>query len=231
MTLPNRVAPDGSLRADPARGLLFGNRGGRFHAAGPARAETPRRIQASRHWLCCRLDGPWPRRDVWGTGYTELFFCDEVTALAAGHRPCMACRRADALAYRTALAAAEGEGKPAPVVALDARLDRERRDGRAKRLHAASAEDLPDGAMITAADGGFLAIVGAQALLWSPAGYRTALARPRGTVALLTPPASVAALKAGYRPLWHPSATRLLLLGNPSSPMRVVPSRSTENGD
>ena len=97
MPLPNRVRPDGTLFADPARGSMFGNRGGRFHD--PDRHVVPRRIHASRHWLCCVLAFKDRRRRVWGQGYTELFFCDEVTALAAGHRPCMECRRRDALAH------------------------------------------------------------------------------------------------------------------------------------
>jgi hypothetical protein len=92
MPLPNRVRPDGSLFATPERGLFYGNRGGRFHD--PASQAVPERLYATRQWLCCVLAFKGRKRKVWGRGYTELFFCDEVTALAAGHRPCMECRRA-----------------------------------------------------------------------------------------------------------------------------------------
>lgn len=203
MPLPNRVAPDGSLLAVPARGLLMGNRGGRFHD--PQTRALPRRIQASRQWICCILSFKDRRREVWGRGYTELFFCDEVTALAAGHRPCMECRRGDALAYRTALVTGLRLHETPLFPAIDRLLDEERRDGRAQRTHRLPAEGLPDGAMLH--EGGrFLALRGELALLWSPAGYAGALPRPEGVVAVLTPPASLAALQQGYRPLWHPSA-------------------------
>lgn len=203
MPLPNRIAPDGSLQASPARGLLMGNRGGRFHD--PQTRALPRSIQASRQWICCTLSFKNRRREVWGRGYTELFFCDEVTALAAGHRPCMECRRADALAYRAALVRGRGLRKTPLFPEIDRLLDEERRDGRAKRLHRLPAETLPDGAMI--ADGDHcLALHAGAALLWSPDGYVGQQLRPTGTVSVLTPPASLAALARGYRPLWHPSA-------------------------
>ncbi|OYX15090.1 MAG: hypothetical protein B7Z15_01705 [Rhizobiales bacterium 32-66-8] len=204
MPLPNRVAPDGSLLATPARGLLMGNRGGRFHD--PQTRALPRRIQASRQWIGCVLSFKNRRRQVWSQGYTELFFCDEVTALAAGHRPCMECRRADALAYRAALVEGLRWSKTPLFPEIDRLLDGERRDGRAKRLHHLPAETLPDGAMI-ADEGRFLALRGNAALLWSPAGYVGEVSRPTGIVTVLTPPASLAALARGYRPLWHPSAS------------------------
>lgn len=109
MPLPNRIRPDGTLFADPARGTLFGNRGGKFHD--PATRALPRRLYATQQWICCVLSFKGRQRDVWGRYYTELFFCDEVTALAAGHRPCMECRRGDALAYRAALVAGLGLGR------------------------------------------------------------------------------------------------------------------------
>src|SRR5262245_40798045 len=81
--LQNRVSPFGELCAFCARGLFMGNRGGRFHTE----AKTLRsRRWASRQWICCVLDFKGRRRDVWGRFYTELFFLDEPTALAAGHR-------------------------------------------------------------------------------------------------------------------------------------------------
>src|SRR5665647_3614641 len=96
MPLQNRVTPFGELTISPARGTLMGNRGGRFHS--DERRLTARRW-ASRQWICCVLDFKGRQRDVWGRYYTELFFLDEVTALAAGHRPCFECRRKDAQAF------------------------------------------------------------------------------------------------------------------------------------
>jgi hypothetical protein len=205
MPLPNRVRPDGTLFADAARGTFYGNRGGRFHD--PGTCALPTRIHASRQWLCCVLAFKGRRHDVWGRGYTGLFFCDEVTALAAGHRPCMECRRRDARSYREALAAGLRLSTPPSFPAIDRMLDAERRIGRAKRTHRLPAQGLPDGAMLLCDDGAtFLALSGASALLWSPGGYVGRRGRPTGTVSVLTPPATLAALAQGYRPHWHPSA-------------------------
>ena len=99
MPLQNRVDPFGELFATPSRGLFMGNRGGRIHT--DDRKLTKRRW-ASRQWICCVLDFKSRQRDVWGRYYTELFFLDEVTALAAGHRPCFECRRKDAEAFASA---------------------------------------------------------------------------------------------------------------------------------
>jgi hypothetical protein len=205
MPLPNRVRPDGTLFADPARGTFYGNRGGRFHD--PAAQVVPSRIQATRQWLCCVLSFKGRKRKVWGSGYTELFFCDEVTALAAGHRPCMECRRQDALAYRETLVRGLGLSQTPPFPEIDRILDADRLDGRTKRTHRLPAERLPDGAMLRSNDGAtFMALRGTCALLWSPGGYIGQRERPAGTVTVLTPPATLAALDQGYRPRWHPSA-------------------------
>src|ERR1700690_2823153 len=107
MPLQNRVDPFANLFATPARGLLMGNRGGRIH--NDDKTLTSRRW-ASRQWICCVLDFRGRQRDVWGRFYTELFFLDEPTALAAGHRPCFECRRADALRFRDAIG--DGARKP-----------------------------------------------------------------------------------------------------------------------
>ena len=129
--LQNRVTPFGELVATPARGLLLGNRGGRFHD--PATRALRTRRWASKQWICCVLAFKGWHREVWKTGYTELFFLDEVTALAAGHRPCCECRRVAARGFQAALVAAGMT--PLSLDEIDARLDAERRDGRAKRLH------------------------------------------------------------------------------------------------
>lgn len=204
MPLPNRVRPDGTLFATPARGLFYGNRGGRFHD--PASHAVPQRSYATAQWLCCVLSFKGRRRKLWGRGYTELFFCDEVTALAAGHRPCMECRRSDALAFRAALVSGLGLPETPRFPEIDRMLDAERRDGRAKRLHILPAAGLPDGAMIQLSPGEWLALRGNCALLWSPAGYLERRPRPSGEVEVLTPPTTLAALAHGYRAHWHPSA-------------------------
>jgi hypothetical protein len=201
MPLRNRVTPFGELVAEAPRGLLLGNRGGRFHDP-DARALRTRRW-ASKQWICCLLAFKGRHRQVWGAGYTELFFLDEVTALAAGHRPCCECRRAAARGFQAALAATGAASLS--LAEIDARLHAERLDGRAKRLHRLGADSLPDGAMI-AAGGGAFAVRGEAVLPWRPAGYGAPLRRRSGTVDVLTPPLTLAALRGGYAPLWHPTA-------------------------
>jgi hypothetical protein len=203
MPLQNRVDPFGELCAVPARGLMFGNRGGRFHRDDRT---LSRRRWTSHTWICCRLAFKGRHRAVWGHGYTELFFLDEPTAFAAGHRPCFECRRADAVAFAAAWARAYGLDAAPRAGAVDEVLHPQRLDGRAKRRHRAALDHLPDGAMIVLDDAP-LAVRGDALLPWSFAGYGPARPRPRGIeVELLTPPATVAVLRAGYRPQWHPSA-------------------------
>lgn len=200
--LPNRAAPDGTLHAVPARGLMMGNRGGRLHRAdfglGAARWR-------SRAWICCLTAFRGRRRAVMGEGYTEIFFLDEATALAAGHRPCFECRRAAARAYAEAWARAEGHGLPPRAAEIDAALHRER----LTPPEPARFAELASGAIFRTADGCFLKTPGG-ALAWSFEGYRPAPApSPETLVAALTPARSRAALAAGYRPLLHPSAAAL----------------------
>lgn len=196
--LQNRVDPHGELFATAGRGALMGNRGGRFHR--PDRT-LGRRRWASKQWIACLLAFKGRRRAVWGDGYTELFFSDEVAALAAGHRPCFECRRAEAEAFRSAF----GEGASAPQ--MDAVLHRERLDRGAKRLWDLPFERLPDGAMIER-DGRAFAVRGGAILPWSFGGYGAPQSRPRaGLARVLTPPSIVRALAAGYAPRW-PEAGR-----------------------
>lgn len=203
MTLPNRVSPLGELFATPARGTLMGNRGGRIHT--DDKRLTTRRW-ASRQWICCVLDFKNRQRDVWGRYYTELFFLDEVTGFAAGHRPCFECRRKDA--ERFARLFANGEAR-ASAPAMDDILHAERLEGRAKRTHRAGIDTLPDGAMIVV-DGEPFALRGTRMLHWTPNGYHAPRPRPRGIeVDVLTPPSTVAVLVRGYQPQWHPSAGTL----------------------
>jgi len=200
--LQNRVDPFGAIVASPERGLFYGNRGGRFHRDDQTLATARWK---SKQWITCLCVFKNRRNIVFGKRYTDLFFLDEPTALAAGHRPCFECRRARAVAYRNAVDPTGG----LRAGDLDRRLDAERRAGRGKRLHETPIDSLPDGAVI--ADGGrAFAIRGDAILPWSFSGYGAAAPRPRGgSAACLTPPTSLAALRAGYAPEWHPSAQPL----------------------
>jgi hypothetical protein len=125
---------------------------------------------------------------------------------AAGHRPCFECRRQDALAFAQSWQAAKNLRSRPTAGEMDAALHRERLDGRAKRLHRRDIGELPDGASIALEEGAF-AVRGDTLLRWSPEGYGNQKARPRRiTVDVLTPPAILDVLSAGYRPRWHPSA-------------------------
>src|SRR5215813_6105125 len=150
MPLQNRVDPCGELRADPARGTLFGNRGGRFHR--DDRTLGTRRW-TGRAWICCRLAFKGRHREVWSRGYTELFFLDEVTALAAGHRPCFECRYHDAVSFAQAWARASGRRQRPYVNELDRVLHAQRLDGRVKRRHRLTIDGLPDGAVVALPEG------------------------------------------------------------------------------
>ena len=206
MPLPNRIDPFGELFADAARGLFMGNRGGRFHRAD--RTLGARR-HVSRQWICCRLEFKGRSREVWGDGYTELFFLDEPTALAAGHRPCFECRRAQALEFAVAFAKGRRLRSVPRAGEMDRILHAERLDGRGKRCHVMRIDDLPDGGLLALPvepDVAY-AVRGPCLLPWTPSGYGPPRARPAGIdVDVLTPPAIVAALAGGYRPQWHDSA-------------------------
>jgi len=198
MPLQNRITPFGEFIATRARGTLMGNRGGRLH---DERKKLGARRWTSKQWICCKLDFNDRHRTVWGNSFSELFFLDEVTAFAAGHRPCFECRRRDAERF-----AALFSGKRATAAMMDQTLHAERLAGKAKRRHRRPLDTLPDGAMI-ARDGEALALRGAQLLRWTQAGYAAAVPRPRGiTVDVLTPPSMLAVLARGYAPLWHQSA-------------------------
>jgi hypothetical protein len=192
--LRNRVDPFGELHAVTERGGMMGNRGGRLH-------RDDQTLSGSRwktkHWLICVCEFKSRRRDVWGKYYTELFFLDEPTALAAGHRPCFECRRQAAKAFIAAF-----PGAPSHVEAMDDALHRERVENRRKRLWRARLGDLPDGAMI-ARDGKAYAVRSGSLSPWTFAGYGApAPLDPSAGADVLTPPSTIAALKGGYKPLW-----------------------------
>jgi hypothetical protein len=201
--LQNRVTPTGEIIATPHRGLFTGNRG-IIHD--PKTKTLLTRRWASPAWLTCVCEFRGRRREVMGgRSWTELFFLDEATAFAAGHRPCFFCRRDDAVRFR----AAWEEGNRVKGVRardIDAVLHRERLSGGNKRLHPLPRplEQLPDGAMVQRESEIYLIAQG-RALSWSPAGYRSAQTAPQAAM-LLTPPSTLRALSAGYRPLLHPSA-------------------------
>jgi hypothetical protein len=180
---------------------MFGNRGGRFHRDDRTLGQ---RRRASRQWICCVLRFKGRRHDVWGRSYTDLFFLDEVTALAAGHRPCFECRRRDAKAF--AKKWAEANGGPIPrAPEMDVVLQKDRLNGRAKRTYEIRIDELPDGAFI-AVNGEAFALCGGKMLRWAPSGYAGTKGRLPDVATVLTPRSIVAVLSAGYRPQWHPSA-------------------------
>ena len=208
MPLQNRVTPLGELIADPGRGLVYGNRGCLHDRDG----RITRRFNGKR-WIACRLEfRGWQREPLFQPGrFTELFFLDEATAFAAGHRPCALCRREDYVR----LGEIWHDLHPGQVGAdaIDAQLHGERLapGGRDQRHHAAPFADLPDGAFVLR-DGAPFLIFGAELVRWTPSAYGARTPRPGGGEAvLITPPSLVAVLRAGWQPLvplLHPSATR-----------------------
>jgi hypothetical protein len=193
----NRVTPLSELIAHPGRGLVYGNRGCLHDDQGRIR-----RLHATRRWIGCRLEfRGWQRKALLQPGkFTELFFLDEATAFAAGHRPCALCRRED---YNRFLELTGAHGADE----IDERLHDERLDGRERRLHDARLGELPDGAFVLR-DGAPWLVLGDELLEWTPAGYRARSTRPSGSARLITPPTLVAVLRAGWAPvvpLLHPS--------------------------
>ena len=141
--------------------------------------------------------------------FTELFFLDEATAFAAGHRPCALCRRQDYERFGAIWRDLHPAGAGAD--AIDARLHAERVDPATggQLRHAAELGELPDGAFVLRGGAPHL-VLGAELLRWTPAGYADRETRPaRGRAELITPPSLVAVLRTGWRPavpLLHPSA-------------------------
>lgn len=203
--LQNRGTPTGELASVAERGLLMGNRGGQFHRADRT---LGRRRWASRAWIACVLDWQDRHEDIWvDRHYTQLFFLDEATALATGHRPCGYCRRADYRRFAALWAAASGLPEPPKAPLMDDRLHAERW---ASRGTAASSPEplsgLPDGAMVMHADAPHLLHAG-RLWPWSFAGYGAGVtAAGVGRAVVITPPSILAILRAGYHPLLHPSA-------------------------
>jgi hypothetical protein len=164
-------------------------------------------------WLLCHLEFRGRQRVVMAPNrYTELFFLDEATGLAAGHRPCFECRRGSYNHYADTWTGALAVGRPT-AASIDERLHAERvGPGRSKRTFRAKLDELPDGVFVTLddQDGDAYLIRGDSLLAWSPGGYRERRRRPRGlAVSVLTPGSTVAAIRSGYAPEVHPSAREL----------------------
>ncbi len=211
MPLQNRVTPTGEIVADPARGTLMGNRG-ILH-------DAKRRLGAARwrhrSWICCQLSFEGRRRTIMAPRrYTELFFLDEATALAAGHRPCFECRRAAFRAFQAAWRRAFG-APGCPAAAMDRVLHLARVEPRTRYQirFAAPLDELPDGVfvLLDEAPSPPLLVFGDRLLPWSASGYAASLTRPAGIgCCVLTPAPTVAVLRAGYAPALHPSAGRAI---------------------
>ena len=203
MPLQNRVTPTGDIIATPHRGLFTGNRG-IIHD--PATKTLLKRRWSSPTWITCVCEfRDWRRKVMGGRSWTELFFLDEATAFAAGHRPCFFCRRDDANRFRAAWEKGNGV-TDVRAREMDAVLHRERLERGKKRLHplAMPVSELPDGAMVQRGEESFLVLQG-RVLEWSMAGYGRTDDK-MGDATLLTPPSTLRALGAGYRPVLHPSA-------------------------
>jgi hypothetical protein len=207
MPRQNRVTPFGEIIAHPARGLVFGNRGCLHDDEGRIR-----RRYAGKAWIACRLSFKDRRRALMQPGrYTELFFLDEATALASGHRPCAECRRED---YRRFIELLPGSRSQRPsAMAVNARLHAERlTDAGTQRHHERELDELPDGVVVLRDDSPWL-VRGHELLRWTPAGYTDSVDQPAGQRAVvMTPRSVVAVLERGWRPtavpFLHPSAGR-----------------------
>jgi len=207
MPLQNRVTPEGDIVATPGRGTMMGNRGGALHT--PERALGTRRWK-TKAWICCVLEFKGRHRNVMSPNrYTELFFLDEATALAAGHRPCFECRRQDALRFAEAWRQGHGLQIRPSAPDMDDVLHRQR-TGAERRASRQQVAALPDGVFVRRHDSLQLLTRG-HLLAWRPRGYaQTVRAPPRAAAEIITPPAIIAVLSAGYRPMLHPTAARAL---------------------
>ena len=199
------MSPFGELLAVPDRGLVYGNRGCLHDATGRIR-----RAYAVRRWISCRLEFRGRRRTPLAQPgrYTELFFLDEATAFAAGHRPCAECRRADYVRFGELWRAVHPGDRSAD--AIDRTLHAQRWAGGRPRRYTGSYGDLPDATFVLVDEQPWLAR-GGELLRWTPGGYTDHQPGPRGNAVVLTPPSLRAVIDAGWSsdlPLLHPSAKR-----------------------
>jgi len=202
MVLQNRVTPFGDIITHRARGEFLGNRGGRFHDGSK---QLLKRHWRSKAWLICLLDFKGRSREVMGAGYTEVFFLDEATALAAGHRPCFECRRASANAFKAAWAKGNGWKAAPSAPEMDTCLHNVRcAVAGTGALPARDASRLPNGAFVSLEGSAWLVNNGSM-LRWTPAGYDQRR-KASGKFTILTPAMTIGALEGGYRPHVHGSA-------------------------
>lgn len=199
--LQNRVLPDARIVSEPWLGMFMGNRGGRIHD--PATRTLLKRKWASKRWIICLTQFKNRKRTVMGESYTELFFMDEVSALATGHRPCFECQRKVAKAFALHWKTCFGPSPQSQADAMDKVLHQERMSTPGI-VSLKDAANLPSGAMLMV-DGTYFAKRQNGYLQWSGAGYAPARL-PGGTISLLTPPSILAVLQSGYQPVWHESA-------------------------
>jgi hypothetical protein len=202
MSLQNRVTPLGEIVAIPQRGMFTGNRGIIHDPA----TKTLARRWTSKAWLICACEFRGRRRDVMARrSWTELFFLDEATALAAGHRPCFLCRREDANRFRAAWSVGN-KIQQISASELDAELHTERLNKRTKRLHPLMLpwERLPDGAFVSVR-GSPVLIAKGRAFEWTEQGYRPFEMR-QPVDGLITPPSTIQALAHGYKAVLHPTS-------------------------
>lgn len=205
MPLQNRVDPFGSFIATSARGAFMGNRGGALH--NDHQQLTVRRWTSNR-WIICQLEFKGRKRPLMSPGcYTELFFYDEATALAAGHRPCWECRRDDFKSFKAAWL----KGNPQYGFADDVKIDEIDRILQRERISSAGQKEtfeayldgLPDGVMIMLPDNTEAAGLVWQGKVypWSFTGYGTPVSLSGSIkVRVLTPASTVNAIRAGFLP-------------------------------
>lgn len=212
MTLQNRVDPFGNIHAVPERGTFMGNRGGCMHTDDQKLTGRP---WVNARWITCQLEfRGWHREVMQPRRYTELFFLDEATAFAAGHRPCFECRNQDARRFAQAWTEANQPREPLESInVLDRLLHEERIDPAARRQRTTRAvlSGLPDGTFVV-----LVTEPGAPLILWDGALWRWSFAgydphvgvtasNSGAEVTLLTPASVVEAFRAGYLPAVHPS--------------------------
>jgi hypothetical protein len=206
MPRQNRVTPFGSIVADSARGTLTGNRG----CLHDDEQHIRRPFQGTR-WIICLLEFKGRTRTLMTPGhYTELFFLDEATALAAGHRPCAECQRERFTRFRDVWARANPElaGTPRPAATvMDAAIHQERTAPKDHGNRSCdSIEDMPDGVFVTDDDRTAYLILGGGLLRWTPGGYERPTSPLQFPMRVLTPASIVRTLAAGYSADIHPSA-------------------------
>jgi hypothetical protein len=202
------MTPFGEPIAVEARGLVYGNRGCMHNARG--RVTRPFGVK---RWIACRLEfRGWHREPLLQPGrFTELFFLDEATAFAAGHRPCRLCRYEDYTAFVDVWRRIH-PGAPSNADAIDEVLHGERWDRaqHRQRRHRAALDDIPLGAFIVGDDGSPWLVLGDELLRWTPAGYTDRRRRASGGgVDVITPPSLMRVLDGARTPLvpfLHPSA-------------------------